>query len=91
MACGGQKINAREKEFPMRRMLAVIMALGVAAVFGSTTLVYADCAYHKTQAGVDKTDPAKQVATAPTSEKADTNQVLTAQTDKPAQSAAEKK
>lgn len=68
----------------MRRMFALIVALGV-VVCGSATLVVADCAYHKTQAAADKVDPAKQVATAPTAEKTDANQVQTAQADKPAQ------
>lgn len=69
----------------MRRMFALIVALGVVVVCGGATLVSADCAYHKTQAAVDKVDPAKQVATAPTAEKTDANQVQTAQADKPAQ------
>jgi hypothetical protein len=75
----------------MRKALAAIMAFGIAAVLSSATLVQADCAYHKTQAGVNKTDPTKQVATAPTSEQTDANQVQTAQAPQPAQPAAVKK
>jgi hypothetical protein len=70
----------------MKRVLALIVALGVVAVFSSATLVYADCAYHKTQAAVDKADPAKTVATTPAPDKTDASQTQTqtAQADKPA-------
>jgi hypothetical protein len=69
----------------MRKMLTLIMALGMTVVFSGATLVFADCAYHKTQAGVDKTDPAKQVATEPTTEKTEATKVQTAQADKSTQ------
>ena len=73
----------------MQRVLALIVALGVAAIFGSATLAGADCAYHKTQAAVDKADPSKTVATA--TDKTDASQVQTAQVEQPAKPAAEKK
>ena len=63
----------------MRKTLAAIMAFGVAAVLSGATLAQADCAYHKTQAGINKTDPTKQVATSQTDEQ-EANQVRTAQT-----------
>ena len=75
----------------MQRVLALIVALGVAAVFGSATLAGADCAYHKTQAAVDKADPSKTVATAPATDKTDASQVQTAQAEQPAKPAAEVK
>ena len=73
----------------MKRVLALIVALGVAAVFGSATLAGADCDYHKTQAAVDKADPSKTVATA--TDKTDASQVQTAQAGQPAKPAAEVK
>lgn len=75
----------------MKRVLALIVALGVAAVFGSATLVGADCAYHKSQAAVDKADTSKTVATAPTTDKADAGQTQTAQAEQPVKPAAEVK
>ena len=75
----------------MKRTLALIMALGMAAVFGGATLAGADCAYHKSQAAVDKADPSKTVATAPVTDKTDANQLQTAQSEQPAKPAPEVK
>ena len=69
------------KEADMKRLLTLIVALGVAALFSSAVPVGADCSYHKTQAAVDTTDATKNVATAP--EKTDAGQVQTAQADQP--------
>ncbi len=65
----------------MKRLLTLIVALGVAALFSSAAPVGADCSYHKTQAAVDKTDASKNVATAP--DKTDAGHVQTAQADQP--------
>lgn len=65
----------------MKRLLTLVVALGVAALFSSATLVSADCSYHKTQAAVDQTDASKNVATV--ADKTDTGQVQTAQTEQP--------
>ena len=73
----------------MNRLLTLIVALGVAALFSSATLVGADCSYHQTQAAVDKTDALKNVATAP--DKTDAGQVQTAQANQPAKPAPEVK
>jgi hypothetical protein len=70
-----------DKETDMKRMLVLVVALGMAVVFGSATLVSADCAAHKTQAAVDKADPAKTVATAPVTDKTDGSQLQTAQSE----------
>jgi hypothetical protein len=75
----------------MKRTLALIMALGMAAVFGGATLAGADCAYHKSQAAVDKADPSKTVATAPVTDKTDANQLQTAQSEQPTKAAPEVK
>jgi len=61
----------------MKRVLALVVVLGVAALFSSAALAVADCSYHKTQAAVDKTDASKNVVTAPTPDNA--GQVQTAQ------------
>ena len=73
----------------MKRLLTLIVALGVAALFSSATLVGADCSYHKTQAAVDKTDASKNVAIA--TEKPDAGQIQTAQADQPVKPAPEVK
>jgi hypothetical protein len=73
----------------MKRLLTLIVALGVAALFSSATLVGADCSYHQTQAAADKTDASKTVATAP--DKTDAGQVQTAQANQPAKSTPEVK
>jgi hypothetical protein len=63
----------------MKRILSLVLVLGVAALFSSAALAGADCSYHKTQAAVPTTDATKDVATVPAPEKMDTNQVQTAQ------------
>ena len=73
----------------MKRVLTLVVALGVAALFSSAALAGADCSYHKTQAAVDKTDASKNVATAPASDKTDAAQVQTAQAAQPAKAAPE--
>jgi len=84
--------NDRErKEANVKRMVALIVALGVMAMFGSVTLVSAECPGHKTQAAIDKADTSRPVATAPATDKTDASQVRTAQVDKPAQPAPEVK
>ena len=62
----------------MKRVLSLVMVLGVAALFSSAALAGADCSYHKTQAAVEKSD-GKEMATAPTPDKADPTQVKTAE------------
>jgi hypothetical protein len=73
----------------MKRVLTLVVALGVAALFSSAALAGADCSYHKTQAAVDKTDASKNVATAPAPDKTDLSQVQTAQADQPVKAAPE--
>jgi hypothetical protein len=63
----------------VKKILSLIVALGVVALFSGVTLAGADCTYHKTQAAVDKTDAAKDVATAPATDKTEAPQVQTAQ------------
>jgi len=75
----------------VKRVLSLVVALGVAALFSTAALAGADCSYHKTQAAVDRTDASKDVATAPAPEKMDTNQVQTAQVNPPAKAASEVK
>ena len=73
----------------MKRVLSLVLALGVAALFSSVALAGADCNYHKTQAAVDKTEASKDVATAPVPDKPVTpDQVQTAQAGQPAAKAA---
>ena len=73
----------------MKRILSLVLALGVAALFSTAALAGADCSAHKTQAAVEKTDASKDVATAPAPEKAVADQVQTAQrADQPAAKAA---
>ena len=72
----------------MKRILSLVLVLGVAALFSSAALAGADCSYHKTQAAVDtKTEAPQDVATAPVTDKTDTNQVQTAQVNPPAKPA----
>lgn len=71
----------------MKKVFALIVALGVAALFSSVALAEADCSYHKTQASVDKADTAKDVATAPATDKTDAGPVQTAQANQPAKPA----
>ena len=73
----------------MKRLLTLVLALGIAALFSSTTLAGADCSYHKTQASVGTTDASKNVAT--TADKADDSQVKTAQAEQPKPAPAVKK
>ena len=63
----------------MKRVFTLVVALGVAVLFSSAALAGADCSYHKTQAAVDNADAAKNVATAPATDKTDAGQVQTAQ------------
>ena len=74
----------------MKRILSLVLVLGVAALFSSAALAGADCSYHKTQAAVDKTDASKDVVMVPAADKADT-QVQTAQANPPAKPAPEPK
>jgi hypothetical protein len=83
--------NQRGKEMGMKRPLALLVVVAMAAVFGTATLAGADCAYHKAQAAVDKADPTKSVATAPVTDKTDADQLKTVQVTKPAQTKAEVK
>ncbi len=71
----------------MKRILSLVLVLGVAALFSSAALAGADCSYHKTQAAVDKTDASKDVATVPATDKIVTDQVQTAQANPPAKPA----
>lgn len=71
----------------MKRILSLVVALGIVALFSGVTLAGADCSYHKTQASVDKPDASKDVATVPVPDKMD-NQVQTAQAAAPAKPAA---
>lgn len=73
----------------MKKILTLVVALGTAAVFSTAALAGADCAYHKTQASVDKAD--KTVMTAPASDKTDASQLQTAQAEQPVKPAAETK
>jgi hypothetical protein len=75
----------------VKRILSLVVALGVAALFSSAALAGADCTYHKTQAAVDKTEASKDVATAPVPEKPAADQVQTAQANQQAKPAAPKK
>ncbi len=70
----------------MRRILALGVVLGMALVFGSITLVSADCAYHKAQAAVDKAKISKGVVTTPIIDKTVVSQLQTTQPNKPAKS-----
>jgi hypothetical protein len=70
----------------VKKILSLVVVLGVVALFSGATLVSADCSYHKTQASVDKTDASKDVATVPATDK-DTTQVQTAQVTPPAKPA----
>jgi hypothetical protein len=82
-----------EKETAMKRLLVLFIVMVMAAVFGSVTLVNAECAYHKSQASVDKATTDKEVvaAPAPAPDTTTADQVRTAQAPQPAQPAAEVK
>jgi hypothetical protein len=75
----------------VKRVLSLVVALGVAAFFSSAALAGAECSYHKTQAAVDKTEASKEVATAPATDKTDASQVQTAQANQPAKPAPQTK
>jgi hypothetical protein len=65
----------------VKRVLSLVVALGVAALFGSATLAGAECNYHKTQAAVSpSSSTTKDVATASDN---GTTQVKTAQMEQP--------
>jgi len=69
----------------VKRILSLVLVLGVAALFSSAALAGADCSYHKTQASVDKPEASQDVATAPAPDKpVTTDQVKTAQAGTPA-------
>ena len=64
----------------MKKILSLVVALGVATLFSSAALAGADCSpTHKTQAAVDRTDVSNDVAAQPSSEKTDPGKVQTAQ------------
>jgi hypothetical protein len=72
----------------VKKVLSLVVALGVATLFSSAALAGADCSTsHKTQAAVDRTEATKDVATVQPSDKADPGQVQTAQATPPAKSA----
>jgi hypothetical protein len=75
----------------MKRPLAFLVAMAMAAVFGSATLASADCGYHKAQAALDKANSTKEVVKAPATDKTNAGQLRTAQADKSAKPAAEVK
>ena len=75
----------------MKRILSLVVVLGVVVLFSGATLVSAECSYHKTQAAVDKTDASKDVATVPATDKVVTDQVQTAQVNPQAKPAPETK
>jgi len=75
----------------VKKILSLVLVLGVAALFSSAAVAGADCSYHKTQAAVDKTDASKDVATVPAADKTVTDQVQTAQVNLPAKPAPETK
>jgi hypothetical protein len=70
----------------VKKVLSLVVALGVVALFSGVTLAGADCSYHKTQAAVTTpADTSKDVATAPVSnDKTDVTQVKTAEAAPPA-------
>ena len=72
----------------MKKILSLVVALGVATLFSSAALAGADCSSaHKTQAAVEQTDASKDVATVQPNEKADPGKVQTAQAAAPAKPA----
>ena len=76
----------------MKKVLSLVVALGVATLFSSAALAGADCnPSHKTQAAVERTEASKDVATVQPGEKVDPNQVQTAQATAPAKPAPETK
>ena len=75
----------------MKKILSLVVALGVVALFSSVTLAGAECSYHKTQAAVPTTDTSKEVATVPATEKIVADQMKTAEVTPPAKPAEPKK
>lgn len=75
----------------MKRVLALVAALGMVAMFGMAPLVHADCAYHKSQAAIEKTDTTKEVVATPAPDKTDANRLRTVKAEKPVQPVAEVK
>jgi hypothetical protein len=75
----------------VKRSLALLVGLAMFVIFGGATLVSADCAYHKSQAATEKSDPAKNVTSAPQTDKASANQVQTAEVNKSDQAPTERK
>lgn len=75
----------------MKKVFSFVLVLGVAALFSSAALAGADCSYHQTQAAVKQTGVSKEVATAPGTDKTDTNQVRTAEAPQPVKAAPVKK
>ena len=69
----------QSKETDVKRVLSLVMALGVAALFSSVTLAGAECSYHKTQAAVTPSDASKEVAAVQTTDKVATDQMKTAE------------
>ena len=75
----------------MKRILSLVLALGVAALFSSAALAGADCSYHQTQAAVSKTETSKDVVMTPATDKAAADSVQTAQANPSAKAASEVK
>lgn len=67
----------------MRRVVTLMLALGMMVVFSGVALADGMCSYgsHPTQASGEKTDAAKPVAAQP-SEKIDADKLVLAQTEK---------
>ena len=80
-------IRDGRKESNMKRIMALIVAAGMVMVIGGVAFAGGDgaCSYGShNQAATDKTDASKNVAVK-ASEKADSDKVVIAQTEKPAQ------
>jgi len=74
----------------MRRIIALVVALGIVAAFSGVVFAEGMCSYGSkvNQAATDKADISKPVATK-TPEKAEADKLLLAQTDKVAKPASE--
>jgi hypothetical protein len=75
----------------VKKVLSLVVALSVAALFSSVTLAGADCQYHKTQAAASANDTSKEVAQAPAPDKTDVAQVQAAQVSQPKSTLEQKK
>lgn len=75
----------------MQRILALGIALGMTALLGSFSLVHADCAYHKAQAAVERSESSKQATAVTSVDKKVDGQLHTAQTYKTDKSASQTK